>query len=633
MIPVRAPRPPINKELAELWLFVMLALTLFSPATIFGWLAGVLFLRAFGLRRWWWLLVVAAAWVLYVGEVHRWDPEILGREHFRMYTEYLPMVLRKAQGTGAIFDAETIGALRRAMLGFAGLGFPFGLAVSVLSMYARRAAPPEWSASAIQEKAKARAASLRTAQMQAAYPPDDRMSTPGLGVSIDGDLPWLVTPRVLQHRLERGRRLQLRPPPMFVLHPDTLNYPRVLVGEPGFGKTTAFLRMVYTYALLGYQVVFVDGKGSDPDLPAQVISAFRMGRGGGNVGVYPDEPATIWRGSARNVVQKVLAVWEFDPRAEFFEAVAETGLALAIDVPGAPPVTSSRQLIERLDIAVLERLHAKHGTADSRSALKDLKASSKEWGFAGFAIRMRSLLRAVGTTLDGPWGFDDVDLAILTVPSGEKRKDASAIMRVMLEDFSQYATARKDPARPCLLIFDEFSALQGGRRTAMDLVERLRSTNTAVMLGVQSFEGLGVIHEARRLLNAASGGVMVFRTPAPEELVKLAGSITVPGLTHNLDHFGLTDRGMVRGEKKFRVDPDTVREYVPGEATYIWGGRAAHIFVCRTQIASWAVVDAEETIAEAKRAGERFLRQLQEQAQQEGNHAGDRPRRRPVATP
>jgi hypothetical protein len=619
---VRAPRPPLHKTQVELWLWVMVLGMVFSPATLVGWFVGVLVLR-FTRARWWWVLIGAVVWVLYVGDIHGWNARTLMEEHFRLYREFFPDFMKASQAPNRpVFTPRLQSELFHGWLGFAGLGIPLGLCLSTISMAARPAVPPEWSAKAQATRAAERTKTLTKARTLAANPPEGKSTIPALAVMMDGDLPWAVS----------GRKLGNGGMPSFHLEPGTLNYPRVMVGEPGFGKTTMFLRLVEIYACLGYQVVFVDGKGSDPSLPQAVIASFKMGRGGSNVGVYPQEPATIWRGSPRNVVQKVLAVWQFDPRAEFFETVAAESLAAAIEIPGAPPVTSSKMLIDRLDINVLTRLHAKHGTPASRVALDDLRKSSKEWGFAGFAIRMRSLLRAVGTTLDGEWGFDDVDLAILTVPSGEKRKDASAIMRVLLEDFSQYASRRKQPGKPCLLIFDEFSALQGGRQTAMDLMERLRSTNTAVMLGVQSFEGLGVIHEARRLLNAASGGVVCFRTPSPEELVKLAGSQRVPEMTHNVDHFGLTDRGLVRPGKQFKVDPDAVREYVPGEATYIWGGKAAHIFVCRPELASWALLEADEIIRQAELAGERFQARLQREQEQEGNHAASTSGKRKVAS-
>jgi hypothetical protein len=189
-----------------------------------------------------------------------------------------------------------------------------------------------------------------------------------------------------------------------------------------------------------------------------------------------------------------------------------------------------------------------------------------------------------------------------------------------------YASGRKG-SRPCLLVFDEFSALQGGRGTATDLVERLRSTATEVMLGVQSFEGLGGSGpgsqwEALRILNACSGGLLLFRTPSPDNFVRLAGSVQQPDVSHNLDHFGLTDRGLVRSTGKFRVDPDHVRQLVPGQGYYISGGRAALTFVVTTPgLDGFRMTEAEEFITDAYRRGER-LRRLYEQEGTEDEQAG-----------
>jgi hypothetical protein len=239
-------------------------------------------------------------------------------------------------------------------------------------------------------------------------------------------------------------------------------------------------------------------------------------------------------------------------------------------------------------------------------------------------MRMRSLLRSLGDTLDGFWSFEDVDVAVLTVPSGQKRKDASAVMRVLLEDFLQYASMRKDPGQGVVLIFDEFSALQGGRQAAKDAVERLRSTHTAVILGAQSIEGLGgggpgAVYEARQLLSACSGGVGLFASPAPEEVVKLAGSVKLPSVTHNIDHWGLSDRGMVRPDSKFKVDPDEVRQQVPGECRYIAGGRASHFYVASTPIPTRAIALATEAMDEAQRIHEVRSRDREQARDQEGN--------------
>ena len=60
-------------------------------------------------------------------------------------------------------------------------------------------------------------------------------------------------------------------------------------------------------------------------------------------------------------------------------------------------------------------------------------------------------------------------------------------MRLLLEDFAHYATLRK-PRRgeDATLVFDEFSAIAGGREAAIQLVERVRDAGCALYLSAQS---------------------------------------------------------------------------------------------------------------------------------------------------
>lgn len=64
--------------------------------------------------------------------------------------------------------------------------------------------------------------------------------------------------------------------------------------------------------------------------------------------------------------------------------------------------------------------------------------------------------------------------------------------------------ARKAAGQPSLLIVDEFSAIAGGRRSAIDLLERGRGARAGVVLAGQSAVALGPEEEQARLLAAAS---------------------------------------------------------------------------------------------------------------------------------
>ena len=102
------------------------------------------------------------------------------------------------------------------------------------------------------------------------------------------------------------------------------------------------------------------------------------------------------------------------------------------------------------------------------------------------------------------WSFEDVDFAYLRAPYLAGRQDADAAMRLLLEDFAHYAALRK-PRRgeDATLVFDEFSAIAGGREAAIQLVERVRDAGCALYLSAQSADGLGDEAQQRRLVAAA----------------------------------------------------------------------------------------------------------------------------------
>jgi hypothetical protein len=83
-------------------------------------------------------------------------------------------------------------------------------------------------------------------------------------------------------------------------------------------------------------------------------------------------------------------------------------------------------------------------------------------------------------------------------------RDVDSALRVLLSDYGHFTMARKAAGQPSLLIVDEFSAIAGGRRSAIDLLERGRGARAGVVLAGQSAVALGPEEEQARLLAAAS---------------------------------------------------------------------------------------------------------------------------------
>jgi hypothetical protein len=202
------------------------------------------------------------------------------------------------------------------------------------------------------------------------------------------------------------------------------------------------------------------------------------------------------------------------------------------------------------------------------------------------------------------WSFEQVDFAYFRAPYLAGREDADACMRLLLEDFAHYATLRK-PRRgeDAVLMFDEFSAIAGGREAAIQLTERVRDAGCAVYLSAQSADGLGDEAQQRRLVGACSGGLLLHAMPNPDGLLAAAGVVKVIEQTWRLDSQGPTGNSSARIGERPRIEAGQVQQAREGEAWLIARGRYEHLMVARTRIS-----DAYRTRAHALVALARSLR-------------------------
>jgi len=215
---------------------------------------------------------------------------------------------------------------------------------------------------------------------------------------------------------------------------------------------------------------------------------------------------------------------------------------------------------------------------------------------ADVQLRVANLVAALGPAFDGDWSHEDADLVVITVPSMVATLDADACLRVLLSDVGHFTMARKPAGMPSLLVVDEFSAIQGGRRAAIDLLERGRGAGTGVVLAAQSSIALGDEDERARLLAAASA-VIAFRSPQPAELATLAGSERVAEAAWQAEDGDLTGRQTITMRARGRVDQDQVRGAHTGEAHVIAAGRVARARIIRTAIAADVCTRAVELVA------------------------------------
>jgi hypothetical protein len=224
---------------------------------------------------------------------------------------------------------------------------------------------------------------------------------------------------------------------------------------------------------------------------------------------------------------------------------------------------------------------------------------------AGLRGRYSAFFRSLQGKADGCWGLEDVDLAVLTIPTIASRADADAAVRLVLEDLGHFATKRKArTGDDVLVVLDEFSAVQGGTEQAIHLAERLRDVGVPVVFGAQSPEGLGDERQQWRLLHTIGGGLVLHQTADPDTLVQLAGTVRTPEQTWQLDPWGPAGQARVHMADRPRVDPNQVRQLHPGEAFLVHGGRAVKLSVLQAPVPAGIQEEASALRAAAISAAE-----------------------------
>jgi hypothetical protein len=252
----------------------------------------------------------------------------------------------------------------------------------------------------------------------------------------------------------------------------------IVVGQSGAGKTQTILRLISEVTRTSdWQVVVVDAK-ADKGLANEVRAIAK--KFGKTCGVFPDQAYDIFQGEPVDVATRVLelanAPAEDRPMAHAILTKAVAG--------GAAKAETSQLLLNNLS-----------GLAVPPGRHEQLKVRLWEELTAFFGGE-------VGHLLSGETNIATHDLFYFGIDALRFPFTASGLAGTILRDIADYVVRRpsRKATRTLLLVFDEFSATPV--EVATDLVERIRSFNVQVVLGVQSFAGLGP--HGDRLLSASN---------------------------------------------------------------------------------------------------------------------------------
>ncbi len=367
---------------------------------------------------------------------------------------------------------------------------------------------------------------------------------------------------------------------------------QVVIGTTGTGKTTLLLRLWAGFVASALQrhcagtgalplLVVLDCKGgADARRIADRARRVLRAAGAAATAIWPDEASlSLWTLPPGQLITTLVDLIEHGTGgAAYYADIMEAVVGLAVQAPSGPPQATA-DFLARLDPGWLTLAYSGSAHDDAHALIR---AAGRQIG--DIALRFRTLFRRLGSGLDGPGRFGDADVWYCILEGTGQASVAESQARALVDLLASYATAGPEPGggREILLAVDEFSAVSR-RLPIWQLYERARSLGLAVQVSAQSWPGLAADEDERyRIATAADGGIWLLRTPHPEPVAALAGSMKVVDTTRRLLGVPLwSHQGTSRMRLAPVVDPALIRALDVGQAAYIYRGGATYVQVKR----------------------------------------------------
>src|SRR5580704_14889563 len=368
---------------------------------------------------------------------------------------------------------------------------------------------------------------------------------------------------------------------------ERLRAHQVVIGSTGTGKTTLLLRLWAGFMAAGLRryaagagrrplLVVLDCKGGASSRKvADRTRRVLRDAGARSTAIWPDEtPLSLWTLPPDRLVTTLLDLIEHGTGgAAYYNDVMEALVSLAVCAPCGPPVNSA-DFLSRLDADWLAMVY---GASGDGAGVATARSSAK--AFNDVKLRFAALWRRLGAGLDGCATYADADAWYCVLEGTAEVAVAEAQARALTDLLAFYAL---DGEREILLCVDEFSAVSR-RLPIWQLYERARSLGLAVQVSAQSWEGLaGTEDERHRVAATADGGIWLLRTPRPEPVVALAGTLPSVDTSRRFSGAGAwSDDGLSRTRLAPVLDGDIVRRLEVGQVSYVYRGGVTFLQIKR----------------------------------------------------